>query len=226
MIKGNSQSGFTLIELLISMAIAGVLLSLMVLAFTAQSRSYNTQQDISVLQEDMKSALQLMSRDIRMAGYDPTNAGSFGVLTPTSPLTLATVFTATEDLNGNGIVDAGETIKYYLSGGSLVRDANDGGGKQPVIDNVTNLAFEYLTMKNNGPSAAWTPGYTQVPADLKAIRAVKVCMQGRTARQTSSTKDASVYSPPIAGLGTWVPALAGNYQWRTMCIEVACRNIQ
>ena len=217
MIKANNQSGLTLIELMISMVIAGMLLAVMVLAFTGQSRSYNTQQDISVLQEDMMAALQLMSRDIRMAGYNPAGATGIGV-----ELANGANFQATQDLSGDGVIPAGfsdERILYALNGTTLVRNG------QPVIDNITTLAFEYLTMIDNGPAVAWTPGYTQAPA-LAAIRAVKVCMQGRTARQTSSTTDSTVYNPPIAGLGAWPPALAGKYQWRVMCVEVTCRNLQ
>ena len=221
----TNQSGLTLIELLISMALSGVLLALMVLAFNAQSRSYNTQQEISVLQEDMKAALQLMSRDIRMVGYDPQGTAGAKIET----LTGMTVFRASEDLNGDGTLSASETIQYSLVGTSLVRMA--GAGNQPVIDNVTHLAFEYLTITSGGATAPWNSVWMQNPGatDLQNIREVKVCIQGRTARQTSTMTDTSTINPPSNTLGqtlNWTPANPGKYQYRTLCVQVGCRNLQ
>ena len=215
------------------MAIAGLLLGLMVLAFTAQSRTYNTQQDISTLQEDMKSALQLMSRDIRMAGYDPHGTAGASIVSAT-----ATTFHATQDLNGNGSLvnpnlpaNPDEDVLYSFvtppagSTTSLFRSSN-GGTPQPVIDNILNLAFAYLTT-----SGTWI----LPPVDSTTVRAVSICMQGRTARQTSPVKDTSAFNPtpyinnppdnpPV--FYNWTPANPGNYGYRTMCIQVVCRNLQ
>ena len=243
MMKGNNQSGFTLIELLISMAIAGLLLSLMVLAFTGQSRSYNTQQDISTLQGDMKAALQLMSRDIRMAGYDPRGTGTFSITGATS-----TSFSSTQDLDGLITVGPDETVAYSLNGTTSLRRSTDGGVTfQPVIDNITNLGFEYLVVTAGATSTSpetrtWTnfstaTANTSAPAsstDLANIRAVNICLQGRTSRQTSTTADTGSFMAAFhLSDGTpnpvdWTPvsAVKGNFQWRTMCIEVTCRNLQ
>jgi len=42
--RENRQSGFTLVELMVAIVISSVLLAGMILAFTAQSRTYNTQE--------------------------------------------------------------------------------------------------------------------------------------------------------------------------------------
>jgi prepilin-type N-terminal cleavage/methylation domain-containing protein len=244
MMQFNNRSGFTLIELLVVMVIAGMLLGVMVMAFTGQSRSYNSQQDISRLQEDMSAALQLMSRDFHMAGYDPT--------TKAAPLTLpipnqfiiaadATHFHALQDINGNGAflpattaANPDENILYSFvtpaagSTASLMRSSN-GGAAQPLVDNLTQVGFDYMLITKNG-NDPWTWAWTTAPtaADLPNIRVVKVCMQGRTARQVqeSTVKDTSSFNPPLSNAPDWTPSAAtvGMFQFRTVCIEVQCRN--
>jgi type IV pilus assembly protein PilW len=226
MMKGNNQSGLTLIELLIAMGIAGALLSLMVMSFSGQSQIYNTQQETSTLQEDMWAALQLISRDIRMAGYDPLASGNFGVVTATR-----TKFESTQDFNNSGVLGDGpnETVQYEMTGNSLGR-ATNGGALQPIIDNITQLAFEYETLNTTAvPWAwAWNDWIANPPlTTLENIRVVKVCMQGRTPRQTSTATDTSTFNPPlIAAPNNWTPGTPGRFQYRTMCVEVQCRNFQ
>lgn len=241
MIKSKSQSGLTLIELLIAMAIASVLLAAMVMAFHGQSTSYNTQQEITSLQENMWAAMQLMSRDIRMAGYDPLNTAGSAIVsaTPTS-------FESTQDVNENGtivdtsvtpaVTDPNEDIAYSLSGTTLVRTVD--GSNQTVINDITNLAFEYRLATSSGPTTPWTWVWQDFPVSgsaataiqLSSIKVVKICLQGRTKRQTS-IKDTSSYKPPYNTPGAlstynWTPAAPGRYQYRTMCTEVKIRNRQ
>jgi len=235
----ENQSGLTLIELLIAMVITVVLLAGMMMAFHGQSTSYNSQQEITALQENMWAALQLMSRDIRMAGYDPLDTTLFKITSATS-----TSFEATIDNNENGVLASGgpppttepnEDIKYSLSAGGTLNRTVD-GSDQPVINNITNLAFEYKLATSIGPSIplTWTwmdfppTGPAATAIQLDSIRVVKVCLQGRTNRPTS-IKDTSTYTPPYyttppTYIG-WTPA-SSRYQYRTMCTEIKIRNRQ
>ena len=81
MMEDNRQKGFTLIELMVAMAISGMLMAVVVMAFTGQSKSNNSVQDVTSLQQDLRSALQLMAGEIRMAGYDPTGKAGSAILT-------------------------------------------------------------------------------------------------------------------------------------------------
>lgn len=216
-----SQSGFTLIELLIAMAISLVLLAGMVMAFSGQSRSYNTQQEITALQEDLRASLDMMSSEIRLAGYDPTKGANAKVIKATG-----TEFQFTSDITddagtgpGDGDTDDGnENIRYALSAAnSLGRDT--GGGLQPLAENIEHLAFEYLM-----DDGTWTPA----PAltDLEDIRAVKIAVMGRTPRETSSATDTSAFKPPLAAAPDWTPATPGKFQRRMMSVVVQLRNQQ
>ena len=63
------NKGVTLIELLIVMVIAVVLVGGIYALFMTQQRSYFVQDRVAGIQQDARVALDLMARDIRMAGF-------------------------------------------------------------------------------------------------------------------------------------------------------------
>ena len=228
MMEDIRQKGFTLIELMVAMAMSGMLMAVVAMAYTGQSRSNTTVQDVSSLQQDMRSALQLMAREIRMAGYDPTGKAGAGISLATS-----TNFQFTQDV-GDGAggdsdgdtADANEDIRYAINtNGALGRETGGGGGLQPIAENIDQLAYEYLLDDNT----TWT----QTPLDLTKIRAVKIIILGHSARETAGAIDTSTFIPPLetpvvspAVAPNWTPAAPGRYHWRLMSLIVQCRNLQ
>lgn len=76
--------GLSLIELLISIALGAVILTAVGYVFSGSRASYRQQENLSAVQEAGRIAMELMARDIRMAGF--TGCGSLGSLqfeTPT-----------------------------------------------------------------------------------------------------------------------------------------------
>jgi prepilin-type N-terminal cleavage/methylation domain-containing protein len=69
------QKGVTLIELMIVLVIAAILVGGIYTLFTTQQRSYSVQDQVTGVQQDARAALEIMARDIRMAGM-PIGAGS------------------------------------------------------------------------------------------------------------------------------------------------------
>jgi len=64
----KNNKGVTLIELMIVMVIAAVLVAGIYSLFMTQQRSYFVQDQVSGVQQDARVALDIMARDIRMAG--------------------------------------------------------------------------------------------------------------------------------------------------------------
>lgn len=220
MMKDAQQKGFTLIELMVAMAMTSILIAIVALAFTGQSRSYNTVQDIASLQQDMRSGLQLMAKEIRMAGYNPTGGSGIGILNASS-----NSFQFSKDINGDGdTVDENEIVRFapYDRNGDTVDDtlgrATGAGVLQPLAENIGRLAFEYYL--DNGT-------WTQAPADLAKIRAVKVMIMGHSTRETAGVVDNSTFRPPFASAvpPSWTPTAPGRFNWRLMSIIVQCRNL-
>lgn len=92
-----TNNGFTIIELLVSIAISGIVLLAITQLFATSNEMYHEQDDIANYQQDIRAALGIMSRDIRMAGCDPTNAAGAGFNNATN-----STVEFTYDLNGSG----------------------------------------------------------------------------------------------------------------------------
>ena len=68
--KGNR--GFTLIELMIAMAVGLVLLGAMYGVFTMHNKTFGNQEQIAEMQQNARAAMDMMTRELRMAGFgDP-----------------------------------------------------------------------------------------------------------------------------------------------------------
>ncbi|SDX03755.1 type IV pilus assembly protein PilW [Nitrosomonas eutropha] len=65
----RSQHGLTLVEMMVAMTIGLVLLGGVITVLTASQQTYRVNEAMARMQENARYAFQLLSRDIRMAGY-------------------------------------------------------------------------------------------------------------------------------------------------------------
>lgn len=65
----DRRGGFTLVELISSTFVGVMLIAMFVTAFTQQRRVYRQEQLITEMQQNVRFAMETISRDIRMAGY-------------------------------------------------------------------------------------------------------------------------------------------------------------
>lgn len=75
MIFNRKSSGFTLVELLVAMAMSSIVLGIIYATYQAQLKSQVTQQQVVEMQQNARAAIYAMEREIRLAGYDPTESG-------------------------------------------------------------------------------------------------------------------------------------------------------
>jgi type IV pilus assembly protein PilW len=120
-IKSN-KNGFTLIELLVAMAISGIVAGAIFTAFQSQQKSYLIQDQVTEMQQNLRAAMDIMVRDIRMAGYSQ-GAPGFGITdicprdkdhNPDVTITGNGAFEFTADFDDNGTLSGGETISYSV----------------------------------------------------------------------------------------------------------------
>ena len=115
------QKGFTLVELMIVIAILAILGTSIIVFFTNISNKSTAERTVAATQQQTRSVLEMISRDIRMLGLNPRRVspppagawtGSFNGSTPFGANHIA--FSA--DLNGDGDVnDPYERIAYYIN---------------------------------------------------------------------------------------------------------------
>jgi len=143
------NTGFTIVELMVAMVISLVVMGTIYSTFQVQQKSYIHQERVAVVQQNLRAAMYYMTREIRMAGYDPTGSSNFGIVTadPASINFTMDYLYSNATLSDNGVIDSGEGITYSLSGTNLVRDA---GGKQVIAQNIDSLTFTYMDQDGNG----------------------------------------------------------------------------
>jgi len=70
----RSSVGFSLVEVLVSTALFSLVLASMYLLYTTMLGAMSRGEMFSDLQQNARVGLQRMVQDVRMAGYDPSNA--------------------------------------------------------------------------------------------------------------------------------------------------------
>ena len=109
-------AGFSLVELLVAMAIGLVVLGSLYGVFTLQNKTFGNQEQIVEMQQNTRAAMDMMSREIRMAGYDPVEVNSdsnpsnnfFGVTVNASQLQIQA------DLDGERFHRRFQPGEYHL----------------------------------------------------------------------------------------------------------------
>lgn len=202
----RKTSGFTLVELLVSMALFGVIVSLIINAKIEQQGQSITQQQAAEMQQNIRATLYIMTRDIRMIGYDPEGTNDAGIVKNPAPIFAADPpESPTEDtLTFSLMADDGtlKTITYSLMGNEIKKD--EGGGMQLLAENITanpnsEDLFKYLD--ENGVELS-------IPidqADINDIRSIQITV-------TTST-DSNPLSHSI------------DNNSRTLTTTVKCRNL-
>lgn len=197
----KEEAGFTLVELMAAMVIAVVVMAGIYSAYYSQQKNATAQEQTAEMRQNLRAGLDLMAREIRMAGYDPTQSANAGITAAAS-----NSITFTEDLNGDGDTgDADENITYSLSGMDLQRSG------QVVAENIDALNFVYLDGSGN------------VTANLNDIRAVQITMVARAGKRDPGYKDTASYSNQQ---GTQILAAQNDsYRRRMLTTSVICRNL-
>ena len=170
----NNESGFTLVELLIAMTIGLIILAALSSTFLMQSKIYDVQEQVVEMVQTARAAMDMMTREIRMAGYDPKGAmqrsnpaGAKFVGIPNDANKLQVY----ADLNGDEDTgDSNEDITYTYDAANLQLDRNTGGGDQPFAENIQLFTFDYLDSNGNPPTTT---------AD---IRQIKITITVRSAK--------------------------------------------
>lgn len=164
----ESDRGFTLIELLIAMAVGLGLLGAMYGVFTMHNKTFTTQEQIAEMQQSARAAMDLMAREIRMAGYDPLGSASAGIVSAASDSITFTLDITDSAGTGSPDGDTGDSNEYityalYTADGiqKLGRKSTSTATNQPVAEHVQSLAFQYRNAAG---------GITATTADIRRIQ--------------------------------------------------------
>lgn len=188
----RDQQGFTLVEMLVAVVVALIIMAGVTAVFVSHSHHYTQQDDLSILQQDLRSLLMIVPADIRLAGCDPLEKGKARILKAEA---LEIVFTADIASKNNskypnesdGEVDAaGERVGYRFNedNGILYRTVQGKNGKmsgwQPMFENIEHLEFNYILDNNQSTLKA-----NKNQLNKKQIKAVQLSVLARAQNPTT-----------------------------------------
>ncbi len=141
----NRSAGFTLIEVLLCIAILSIVFGTIYRSFANVNRSYTNENVKAGVQQKTRIGIDLMARDIRLAGLDPLGSALAGFDAATTN-TSSIGFTADLDYDGE-IDDPFEDMVYSFNGSALQQTNHL--GTATLLDNVSALTFTYLDQEGN-----------------------------------------------------------------------------
>ncbi|HDM09573.1 MAG TPA: prepilin-type N-terminal cleavage/methylation domain-containing protein [Desulfobacteraceae bacterium] len=205
--KIHGDKGFTLPELLVAIAVFGIVISAIYATYASSQRSYARVSEISYMVQNIRAGIAVMEKEIRMAGYDPTNSANAGITNAGS-----SSITITQDLNADGDTsDTDESVTFSLADSDGDGDTDLVRNNVLLAENIDALNFVYLD--ENGA----------VTANLSDIRSVQITIVARTAKADKGYTDTQSYANQQ---GTVIlVAQNDHFRRRRLTSEVRCRNL-
>ncbi len=224
-------NGFTLLELMVTLFISSIIMVAAYSSFHSQQQSFISQDQVTEIQENIRAGLDMMMREIRMAGYDPSDSVNAGIVIAT-----AGQLSFTQDLNGDGdLSDSNESVTYGFSaaddadGNGIVDDINGdgvvndiaslgrntGGGFQAIADNFQAIEFNYILSDGSSTTSPTT-------SQLNLIRSIQVSLLVRSTIIDNNYTDTKTYV--TASGGSWGP-FNDHYRRRFLTFIINARNL-
>jgi prepilin-type N-terminal cleavage/methylation domain-containing protein len=204
-VKPSRSQGFTLLELLIGVAVFGIVMVAVYSVFSSANRVYASQEQIVAAQQEARSALEILGREIRMAGLiasdnqadgaDPITDGAWEASADTA-IEIAAVDIAAKtttlgfksDLDGNGSTNAVRYVYYHddhetvSRRNTLTRQVVTWSGGTWADDSGEQLFLENIQTLTL--TYELTDGTTSTtPADMDTIRGVVISLVAQTANE-------------------------------------------
>lgn len=182
--KSNTK-GITLIELLVALVIGGIIIAGIYRVIVAQSKAYVFQDQVVETQQNIRSAMEILLRDLRMTGFNGDN-------TPLTPYITPGTNNITIFYQQNGAV---RQVSYLLDGRSILMRSqvppdsppSEAGG-DPILTDVNVLNFTYgIDTDEDGMVNNWVAAGA---TGTSRIIAVQVLLTAKPAQVNPDLKDA------------------------------------
>lgn len=223
-IKGSR--GFTLIELMLTMLISGIIVAAIYSAYMAQQRTYLAQEQVAEMQQNIRAGLDIMIRELRMAGYDPDSTGGAGITTANANQIIIAMVADDDGIDNDnadndndsstGADEPGElkTIQYDLyvntDGVTCLGRKVGSANRQAVALHFDGIEFSYLDSAD---------AVTTVLADIRSIQLSLLARAGQPDRKFTNSMTYTTASG-----NSWGP-YGDNFRRRLLITTVNCRNM-
>lgn len=185
----KTNRGMTLIEITVAMAVTFIVAGAIFATYRTQQMTHLTQRALVEMNQNIRAAVYYLSRDIRLAGSDPTwGSGAGGGANSLILVANQNSFQFESDLDRSGAIDAAnETIRYALNAQGHLGRATGAGALQTIAENIEAIDFEYfgysaappLNLVSQNPDTGGGGPYNVSAANLGNISFVRVTIVAR-----------------------------------------------
>jgi len=203
--RRSRQRGVGTMEVLVASVLTLVVALATMGFFDAQERAYASLSTYATSQNVTRTVVDLMSREIRMSSYDPTEPASAGAFVPypgpTCPGVEQGLHTAMpqqiriqQDLTGDGLLTAAnEDITYAQSGDKIQRTDHATNTTLTLVENVPANGFHVRYFDNQSNPVEIVPAGS--PAMLTQVQ--RACVQKVVIEVESVIPDPYPNSPDL-----------------------------
>lgn len=145
-----NQRGVTLTELMVALVMGLATVAAVYSVHLIQVKQRILQEDVMAMQQNARAAMDLMTRELRMAGFDPMGVNRDGSVSNDFPGVdyHPTELQIKSDLNGNGLLtDSNESIVFLYDASTLTLRRKVGRGRQPLAEHIQSLALKYFDQR-------------------------------------------------------------------------------
>jgi len=193
----SSIKGVSLIELLVALVICGIVVAGAYRFFIVQTRAYAVQDQVIEAQQNVRLAMEILLRDLRMAGYDDDSIKSTVTITDpiVAPLRDDSITFSFEYYDKATLQYQKHTVAYRreLNPSRLIRQLtiNEVAGSPDVLlENVDDFKLTYgINTKGDEEMDQW------VPADKVGVNKVMAVRVVLSATSTQTNPDFRIVSP-------------------------------
>ncbi len=178
------SKGYTLIEVVVALGLSLLTLSAVYSLYVTELKAQIVRENMLDMHQQARVVVDLVSREILMAGYDPRGVNKdsdltnnfYGITYDPAQLIIKS------DLNGNGTPsNANESIVFSLDSVTHTLRRNTGGGRQPFGENIESFVVQYWDQDGNPTT------------DSLSIRQVGITVTARTADPDPNYSDNGGY---------------------------------
>ena len=200
----HQQGGFSLIELMIALVLGLVIVGAVINAFLSMSQTYKVQDALSRSQESGRFALELVSQELRMAGFtDTAQRALIGYPQGTAQASLPAdvINTVSSEVLFIDNHDSGGNFSLYVAPDGQSGIPTLYAGNQALVEGVASLLFSYgLDTDNDFQVDAFRPSST-AGIDWNQVVAVRVWILA-VGGERFAVDTAQVLAAPFAAVDT------------------------
>jgi len=199
----NRQTGLTLVEILVSLTLGILILSGVMQISMANKESSRLQGEINFVQTNIRTATQMVTRDIHMAGFktDMTKTLSAprlaAVMSNTGDDEITIAYQSDTDCLGQATpaAAAGQVPtavnRYFTQNQRLMCEGNSPGSTpQPLVDGVEGM--QILFGENTDGDGITPNQYVSAPV-MSRVVAVRIAIRFRGEQNVRAETDANKY---------------------------------